>query len=79
MSWLPDVTSSHRLQLGITALVSGCIAASAVVGLQEARKWYNERELKDSIPDLNQPHDVEQVWCTYESCDTWPLVDNVRD
>lgn len=63
MSWLSDIASSHRLQLGLTAVASGFLAASAVVGLQEARKWYNERDLKDSIPGLNQPHDVEKVRC----------------
>ena len=62
-SWLSEVAGSHRLQLGVTAIVSGCIAASAVIGLQEGRKWYNEHELKESIPDLDQPHDVEKVRC----------------
>lgn len=61
MSWLSEIASSHRLQLGVTAVASGFLAASAVIGLQEARKWYNERDLKDSIPDLSQPHDVEKV------------------
>lgn len=60
-SWLSEIASSHRLQLGVTAVASGFLAASAVVGLQEARKWYNERDLKDSIPGLHQPHDVEKV------------------
>jgi hypothetical protein len=65
MSWLPDLAGSHRVQLGLTAVVSGCLAASAVIGLQEARRWYNEHELKDSIPGLDQPHDIEQVCCPY--------------
>ena len=60
-SWLPGLASSHRLQLGVTAVISGCLAASAVIGLQEARRWYNEHDLKESIPDLDQPHDVEKV------------------
>jgi hypothetical protein len=60
-SWLSDIAGSHRLQLGVTAVVSACIAISAVLGLQEARKWYNETELKESIPGLDQPHDVERV------------------
>ena len=60
-SWLSEIGSSHRLQLGVTAVVSGCVAATAVVGLQEARKWYNEHELKESIPKLNEPHDGESM------------------
>lgn len=63
MSWLAEIAGSHRLQLGVTAVASACLAASAVIGLQEARKWYDERDLKDSIPGPNQPHDVEKV-CT---------------
>lgn len=61
MSWLPDLSNSHRLQLGLTAVLSGCLAVGAVLGLQEARKFYNEKDLKDSIPGLDQPHDIEQV------------------
>ena len=64
-SWLSEIASSHRLQLAITAIVSGCIAASVVIGLQEARQWYNEHELKDSIPGLDQPHAVQKVWLPF--------------
>lgn len=60
-SWFSEIASSHRLQLGVTAVLSGCIAASAVIGFQEIRKQYNEHELKDSIPGLDQPHDIERV------------------
>lgn len=61
MLWISEIAGSHRLQLAVTAVVSGCVAVSCVLGLQEARKWYNEHELKESIPDLDQPHDVERV------------------
>lgn len=57
-SWLPE---SHRLQLAVTALASGCIAASAVIGLQNAKRWYSVHDLKGSIPDLSSKHDVEKV------------------
>ncbi|KAK4625342.1 tRNA threonylcarbamoyladenosine dehydratase 2 [Fulvia fulva] len=60
-SWWSDIVSSHRVQLGLTAVVSGCIAASAVVGLQEARRRYDIHDLKDSIPDLSVPHDVGKI------------------
>ncbi len=59
MSWLSEIASSHRLQLGVTAIASGFLAASAVIGLQEARKWYDERDLMTSIPGLGP--DVEKV------------------
>lgn len=60
-TWAAEVSSSHRLQLGVTAVLSGCLAASAVIGLQNARRLYNVHDLKDSIPDLDSPHDVEKV------------------
>lgn len=57
-SWLPD---SHKLQLGLTAVASGALAATAVVGLQNAKKWYSVHDLKGSIPDADSKHDVEKV------------------
>lgn len=60
-SWLTDLASSHKSHLVLTAVLSGCLAASAVVGLQEAKRRYNVYDLKDSIPELDAPHDVEQV------------------
>lgn len=57
-SWLPE---SHKLQLAVTALASGCIAASAVIGLQNAKRWYSVHDLKGSIPELSSKHDVEKV------------------
>ncbi|OQN98014.1 hypothetical protein B0A48_16320 [Cryoendolithus antarcticus] len=59
--WLSDLASSHRLQLGLTALVSGGLAITAVIGLQNARRWYDVHDLKDSIPDLDSKHDVEKI------------------
>lgn len=58
MSWIPE---SHKVHLALTAVASGAIAASAVVGLQNAKKWYNIHDLKGSIPDLSAKHDVEKV------------------
>ncbi|KAK5708398.1 hypothetical protein LTR97_000938 [Elasticomyces elasticus] len=64
-SWLAersaDVTSSHRVQLALTAIVAAGLGVSAVIGLQNARQWYNIHDLKDTIPDLDSPHDVEKI------------------
>lgn len=60
-SWIQD---SPRLSLGLTAVVSGALAASAVIGLQNAKKWYSIHDLKGSIPDASSKHDVEKV-CTF--------------
>lgn len=60
-SWLTDVAGSHRVQLGVTAVLSGVLAASAVIGLQEAKRRYDVHDLKDTIPDLKSPHQVGRV------------------
>jgi hypothetical protein len=60
-SWLSDIGSSHKLQLGVTALISGGIAVTAVIGLQNARRLYSIHDLKESIPALSSRHDVEKV------------------
>lgn len=64
MSWsssIADISGSHRVQLALTAVLSACLAASAVVGLQNARRLYDIHDLKDSIPGLDQPHDIEKI------------------
>ncbi|KAK1066877.1 hypothetical protein LTR33_011481, partial [Friedmanniomyces endolithicus] len=64
-SWLAerssDIASSHRVQLALTATIAAGLGVSAVIGLQNARRYYNVYDLKDSIPDLNTPHDVEKI------------------
>ena len=45
----------------MTATISLGIGVSAVIGLQGARQWYSVYDLKESIPELNFPHDVEAV------------------
>ncbi|TKA57262.1 hypothetical protein B0A55_11860, partial [Friedmanniomyces simplex] len=47
--------------LALTATVAAGLGVSAVIGLQNARRWYNVHDLKDSIPDVNSPHDVEKI------------------
>ncbi|KAK3718531.1 hypothetical protein LTR37_005035 [Vermiconidia calcicola] len=60
-SWLSEVAGSHRLQLGVTAVASGCLAVTVVLGLQNARRWYDAYDLKDSIPGLHEPHSVKKI------------------
>jgi len=64
-SWLAqrsaEVASSHRVQLALTTVVALGVGAGAVIGLQNARRLYNIHDLKDSIPDLDDPHDIEKV------------------
>ncbi|KAH9827657.1 putative ThiF domain protein [Teratosphaeria destructans] len=64
-SWLADrshdIASSHRVQLGLTAALAVGVGVSATLGLQNARRWYNVHDLKESIPDIDAPHDVEKI------------------
>ncbi|RMZ14414.1 hypothetical protein D0860_02112 [Hortaea werneckii] len=64
-SWLgersAEITSSHRVQLGITAAVSVGVGVGAVFGIQNARRWYNIHDLKDSIPDIDSPHHIDKI------------------
>lgn len=64
-TWLAErsheIASSHRVQLGLTAAVAVGIGIGATIGLQNARRWHNVHDLKESIPALDSPHDVERV------------------
>jgi hypothetical protein len=60
-TWLSDIASSHKLQLGLTAVASCGLGIAAVIGLQQARRKYDVSDLKSSIPDASEPHSVERV------------------
>ncbi|KAF1987962.1 hypothetical protein K402DRAFT_392243 [Aulographum hederae CBS 113979] len=53
MSWTERATSSHKLQLFTTALVSGTVAAIAVLGYQEGRRQLKLRQIRAEIPDVD--------------------------
>ncbi|KAF2434428.1 hypothetical protein EJ08DRAFT_657182 [Tothia fuscella] len=54
MSWITQ--SSHRVQLGVTAVISGVVVAGAVIGYQKVRRKERVQILKDSIPDISTEH-----------------------
>jgi hypothetical protein len=61
-SWLISrVTATHKGQLITTAVVSGVIAAGAVIGFQRVRRRYRVYDLKASIPDISQEHVATKV------------------
>lgn len=60
-TWLSNIAESHRVQLAVTAVVSGALVGSAIVGLQTAKKQYKVSDLKDSIPSLKEEHEVGKV------------------
>lgn len=55
------VTTPHNVQLITTAVVSGVVVGSAILGLQKAMRMYRIRELKASIPDLDSDHYASRV------------------
>jgi hypothetical protein len=60
-TWIDQVRSSHNLQLAATAVASGLLVGSAILGLQKAKQQYRVSDLKSSIPDLDKDENVVQV------------------
>jgi hypothetical protein len=60
-SWVDQVRSSHNLQLAVTAVASGVLVGSAILGLQKAKQQYRVFDLKNSIPDLDKDESVARV------------------
>lgn len=60
-SWISRATANHNAQLITTAIVSGAVVGSAILGLQKARRMYKVADLKASIPDINEDHHVTRV------------------
>ncbi|KAF2157679.1 hypothetical protein K461DRAFT_264550 [Myriangium duriaei CBS 260.36] len=60
-SWISDSLQSHRVQLALTAVASGAVVASAIFGVQQARRQTRLTDLKDSIPELSDEHDVGKI------------------
>ncbi|KAH0117747.1 hypothetical protein KCU66_g10314, partial [Aureobasidium melanogenum] len=60
-TWIDQVRSSHNLQLAATAVASGLLVGSAILGLQKAKQQYRVSDLKSSIPDLDKDENVIQI------------------
>ncbi|THX47574.1 hypothetical protein D6C77_10483 [Aureobasidium pullulans] len=60
-SWVDQVRSSHNLQLAATAVASGLLVGSAILGLQKAKQQYRVSDLKSSIPDLDKDENVVRI------------------
>jgi tRNA A37 threonylcarbamoyladenosine dehydratase len=55
-SWISRATENRNAQLVTTAVVSGVVVASAILGLQKAKRMYRVADLKASIPDITDNH-----------------------
>jgi hypothetical protein len=60
-SWISRATESRNAQLITTAVVSGALAASTILGFQQARRMYRVAEVKASIPDIDDDHQASRV------------------
>ncbi|KAI9762024.1 MAG: hypothetical protein M4579_000660 [Chaenotheca gracillima] len=56
MSWLSRTASSHQGQIAATAVISGVLVASTILGFQHLRRQERVDDLKRSIPDLSPDH-----------------------
>jgi len=60
-SWIDRATANHNAQLVTTAVVSGVVVGSAILGLQKAKRMYRVADLKASIPELDDDHRTNRV------------------
>jgi tRNA threonylcarbamoyladenosine dehydratase len=60
-SWFSRVTNSHKVQLTVTAIISGGIGISVILGYQRLRRRQLIEDVKSSIPDISQEHVATQV------------------
>ncbi|KAF2634293.1 hypothetical protein P280DRAFT_439154 [Massarina eburnea CBS 473.64] len=60
-SWLSRATADHKAQLVTTAVVSGVVVGSAILGLQKAKRMYKVADLKASIPDLDEDNHASRT------------------
>lgn len=64
-SWIQHHANSHQSQLAATAVLSGAAVAGAIFGYQALKRQEAVRELKDSIPEINERHHAEKVSCRW--------------
>ncbi|TVY39862.1 tRNA threonylcarbamoyladenosine dehydratase [Lachnellula occidentalis] len=53
--------SRERLQLAATAAVSGAVVAGAILGYQHVRRVERVEDLKRSVPELGDGHEVDKL------------------
>lgn len=61
-SWISRSSYSHNSQLAVTAVASGALAASLVLGYQAARRKNKVESVKAHIPEPGQDHPTTRVW-----------------
>jgi len=77
--WISRATASHNAQLITTAVVSGVVVGSAILGFQSARRMYNVEELKASIPNIDEKHHATRVRNLFELHDFYHHTYRTKD
>lgn len=57
-SFLSQATSNTKVQFATTAIVSGAVVASAILGYQQLQRNERINKLKDSIPSAGADRDA---------------------
>ena len=61
-TWLQRQASSHQAQIAATAVLSGLAVAGVIFGVQAIKRQVAVDDLKASIPNVDEEHDVETVY-----------------
>lgn len=60
-SWIQRQNTSHQAQLAATAVLSGAAVAGAILGFQKFRRREAVKQLKASIPEVDEKHHAENL------------------
>ncbi|KAK2799717.1 hypothetical protein FQN50_008365 [Emmonsiellopsis sp. PD_5] len=60
-SWIQRQASSHTVQLAGAAVLSGAAVAGAILGYQSVKRSAAVKELKASIPQLDEQHHAQKL------------------
>ncbi|PVH95369.1 hypothetical protein DM02DRAFT_537532 [Periconia macrospinosa] len=72
-SWISRATANHNAQLVTTAVVSGVVVGSVILGLQKAKRMYRVADLKASIPELDEDHHATRLTQFGAASDAFPI------
>ena len=62
-SWIQRHAGSQQTQLAATAVLSGAAVAGAIFGYQALKRKEAVKELKASIPSIDDKHIAGKVFC----------------
>jgi hypothetical protein len=72
------VTSSQRLQLAVTSILSAGIAVGVVLSYQQLRREIRVKRLKESIPDIPEEYLLDRVYLSSYSSTYTVLISEAK-